>query len=541
MMRVFIFLLAVAALATGAVWLADRPGKVLITWPWLGREIEASVAVALIGVLALAFLALLLWSIVRFVLGLPGSVGFAARNRRRAKGFNAISRGMVAIGAGDSVAARRHAQEARKLIGGEPLALLLEAQTAQLMGDKAGAEATFKTMLDTAQTRTLGLRGLFVEARRSGDAKAAFAFADEAVRLSPSLGWANDALLEHHSAVGDWSAARTAVERRAALRLSDKDEARRQRAVLLAAEALATREHEPEKALVAALEASKLAPGLTPASTLAGQMLAARGDLRKAVRLLEAAWKILPHPDVAVAYLNVRPGDSALDRLDRAETLMKLQPSDPESSLAVAAAAIEARNFKRAREALAPLLAGGATMRVCLAMADLEEAEHGAAGHVREWLARATRAPRDPAWVADGIVSDRWLPASPIDGRLDAFVWMVPPAALGAGPGATVLDDMPQPPDVTPVPMLTIEPETIPPPVIAVDVAMPAPETKSADQSQAAPTSPDGRTGTMAGPDATMAAVQAVNFPAPRAPDDPGPDDIPENAAPVRKRFRLFG
>jgi HemY protein len=440
MIRVFAFLAAVAALATGAVWLADRPGKVLITWPWLGREIETSVAVGLIAVLVLAFLAMLVWAALRFVLGLPGSVGFAARNRKRARGFNAISRGMVAIGAGDAVSARRHASDARKLIGNEPLALLLEAQAAQLSGDRNAAEATFKTMLDSSETRTLGLRGLFVEARRRGDTEAARAFADEAVRLSPSLAWANDALLEHYSATGNWNAARTAVERRAALRLSDKDQARRQRAVLLAAEALATRESEPEKAMVAALEASKLAPGLTPAASLAGRMLAQRGDLRKASRLLENAWKVEPHPDIAAAYLDARPGDSALDRLARATKLMNLRPSDPESALTVANAAIAARDFTRARAALAPLLAGGPTVRACLAMADLEEAQHGAAGQVREWLSRATRAPRDPIWVADGLTSDHWLPVSPIDGRLDAFVWMVPPAAIGASKESMILD-----------------------------------------------------------------------------------------------------
>ena len=44
------------------------------------------------------------------------------------------------------------------------------------------------------------------------------------------------------------------MERRAALRLADKAEAKRQRAVLLAAEALEARDHTPEKALAAALD-----------------------------------------------------------------------------------------------------------------------------------------------------------------------------------------------------------------------------------------------------------------------------------------------
>ncbi|EJK84474.1 hypothetical protein PMI03_02578, partial [Rhizobium sp. AP16] len=44
----------------------------------------------------------------------------------------------------------------------------------------------------------------------------------------------------------------------------------------------------------------------------------------------------------------------------------------------------------------------------------------------RHWMAQALRAPRDPAWVADGFVSDKWLPLSPITGRLDAFEWKAP-------------------------------------------------------------------------------------------------------------------
>jgi HemY protein len=74
-------------------------------------------------------------------------------------------------------------------------------------------------------------------------------------------------------------------------------------------------------------------------------------------------------------------------------------------------------------------------------MSDLEQAEHGSTGRGREWLARATRAPRDPAWIADGVVSDHWLPISPVTGRLDAFVWQAPPDMLVA-PELTLHDDV---------------------------------------------------------------------------------------------------
>ena len=58
-----------------------------------------------------------------------------------------------------------------------------------------------------------------------------------------------------------------------------------------------------------------------------------------------------------------------------------------------------------------------------LLLADIEEAETGDQGRVRQYLAKAVRAPRDPAWVADGFVSERWAPVSPVTGKLDAFEW----------------------------------------------------------------------------------------------------------------------
>ncbi|WP_293799061.1 heme biosynthesis HemY N-terminal domain-containing protein [uncultured Bosea sp.] len=568
MVRVLVYLAVFACLAFGAVWLADRPGEVSVLWQ--GYRIETSVALAAIGVVALAFLVLLVWAIFRFVFGLPSAFSLSSRARRRARGFEAVSRGMVAIGAGDPIAAGRYTGEARRFVPNEPLTLLLEAQTAQLSGDRAQAEAAFKAMLEKSETRVLGLRGLFVEAKRRGDVTAARAFADDAVRRSPSLAWANDALLDFHTQAGDWQAARTAVERRAALRLADKAEARRQRAVLLAAEALQARDHEPEKALAAALEAVKLAPALTPAAALAGRMLAERGDVRKASKLLEAAWKDAPHPDIAAAYLDARPGDSALDRLARAVMLTKLRPSDPESVLALAGAAIQAREFQKARETLKPLLAGGASVRACLLMAELEDAEHGAAGRVREWLARATRAPRDAAWVADGLVSDHWMPVSPITGRLDAFVWTVPPATLGSRAQAVddVLADLddstrlievkaenvttiepaavapppPPPPPPAPAPKEEPKPEPVAAAPVSKEEPKPVVEPKPVEPVASSETKPVEAKSAEVKPAAAREAAppKPVIFPVSHAPDDPGPEEEPP-PEPKKSGFRLFG
>ena len=170
-----------------------------------------------------------------------------------------------------------------------------------------------------------------------------------------------------------------------------------------------------------------------PAAALAGRMLAEGGELRKASRIVNKAWQAHPHPDLAQVFSDLRFGDAARDRLKRIEALAKKVPGHIEGALALARAALDAREFAKARAALASFLAAP-TKRVALLMAELERIEHNDEGRAREWIARALNAAPDPAWTAEGHVSDRWLPVSP-SGRLDAFEWRVPVTEDSGGVG----------------------------------------------------------------------------------------------------------
>lgn len=465
MIRVLLFFAVVAALAFGATWLADHPGTVLVSWG--GRDVQVSILVALVAILAAAAVLLVAWTLLRLVVTLPGAMSVSGRARKRNRGLQALSRGLMAVGSGDTAAAQRHARDAGRLLPHEPMALLLKAQAAQLSGDRAEAVRVFTTMLEHEDTRTLGLRGLHVEALRAGDTERAYGYAVEAQSLA-ALPWAGHAVLQHRAGGSDWAGALASVERNAAGRLIDRPTANRQRAVLQTAMALAAEERSSEEALRLAREALRVAPTLVPAAALAGRLLARRGDLRRASRILETAFAATPHPDLGAAYVAARQGDSAADRMTRAEMLARHAPGQPESRLLVARAALDARDFNRARQVMAPLVNGEdgqrPTARVCLLMADTEELENGVSGALFEWLHRAARAPHDPAWMADGVISDTWAPVSPITGRIDAFVWETPKEQLSgtlddgralsrerfdtlAGSGATRLPVLSGPPE----------------------------------------------------------------------------------------------
>ena len=435
MIRIILFLLLIALGAAGAAWIAEQPGDVMLSWGSV--KLTTKLPVFVLGIGIVVVVAMMLWAILRGLWRTPDRMRKSRRERRQARGRHAITQGLLAIGHGDSSAARIHAEAARKHAAHDPLALLLHAQSAQLDGDREGAQRAFRAMAEREDTRLLGLRGLFIEAQRADDPVAAVMVAEEALKLSPSSSWASHAVLGFCCAKGDWAGALKILDNNQSAGLIDKATYRRQRGVLLTARALELEKVDRDLSRESVMEAVKLAPTLVPAAVLASKFESEAHQVRRSMRLVETAWLAQPHPDLADAYSHVKLGDSARQRLVRVETLAAKVPGHIEGALAIARAAIDASEFTKAREALAPFIAAP-TQRVALLMAEIERTEHGDSGRARAWTLRAVRALHDPAWTADGYVSDRWRPVSPVTGRLDAFQWQTPVAALPSDRGATI-------------------------------------------------------------------------------------------------------
>ncbi len=436
MIRLVLYFLLVGAAALGLSWVADRPGKLNIEW--LGYDVQTSVFIAgLAIVLFFALLALAAWLGI-LAITTPKRLAGRLKQKRLSMGQEAVRRGIFAAGAGDAPGAMRAGAIAKKYVPDEPLTLLLEAQAAQLGEDPIASRRAFERMLEKPEMAELGLRGLYIEAKKAGQHEAAKQFAQRALAANPALQWSTGALFDIQCREGDWRAALHTLGLAKQHRHLPKAELARRRALLLTQLAIELEDSQQGKALAYAQEALGLAPDLVPAAAVAGRILASQGSTARVTKLLTQVWRTSPHPGIALIYAHARTGDSPRDRLARVKTLAGSGPVSLEGDIAVAVAAIEAKEWEAARTALQNHVANNPPARVCRLMARIEAGQNRDFGRAREWLAKAARGAPDPVWVApDGTVSPDWHALSPKSGALGAFEWKTPPVMTAAAGAAS--------------------------------------------------------------------------------------------------------
>ncbi len=263
MRRVATFVVLLAGVIFVAVWIADRPGSVVIDWQ--GYRIESTIAgLALFMTLVFLIFAAVygLWRQIKRGAKFLGGGRFASRRER---GYRALSNGLVAIAAGDTVAAKRYAKQVEHLLSGQPLSRLLLAQTAQLDGKTEAAMQHYQAMMSDRKTAFLGIRGLLADAKRRGDQSHALELAHRAVELRPKSLWAWEGLFTLLVNSGNWQEASNILNGAVKKHFLSSAEERRRRAILSYCQALTARSKK-NRAFLGVVIASLVKMG--PTSTI---------------------------------------------------------------------------------------------------------------------------------------------------------------------------------------------------------------------------------------------------------------------------------
>lgn len=431
MVRLILFLVIAIALAWGVVWIADNPGQMSLEWG--GWRVDTSAGVLGMAVLVFAVAVALFYRLWLFLTRAPGRIGDALKERRSQKGYKALTKGMVAVAAGDAEEAKRQVGKADGLLGEPPLTLLLKAQAAQLNGDEGAAESFFTAMLDDPEMEFLGLRGLLNQATKRGDDAGALELAHRAQALNPKSAWLADTVFQLEAQAGSWLAADEALKRVGKLTdLSKRDVCHRHAVALLGQSVEAETAGDAQGAIKFAQKAVNEDLSLIPAAAHLSRLLLANATARKAKNVIEKAWSIQPHPDLVAMYFTAANAGDSLKKVAAAQKLLDLKPGAPDGHIAVAVAALEAQLWGQARTHLQAAMDGGRETRTVLTlMARLEEEDRGDKDAARTWLARAATAVADPAWVCGhcGHVDAHWTPHCPKCQTFDSLAWATPPGA----------------------------------------------------------------------------------------------------------------
>jgi HemY protein len=396
--RTALILLLVAAVAVAVLALTGDAGYATLVW--LDWRIDMTAATAALLVLFGALAATLLWRLAIWLLEMPRRAELTRLERRRKEAGEALARGFLAAAAGDGGEARRAALKAADLADDQPaLVRILTAQAAEASGDAAAAKAAYGAMVAFPDMRLAGLRGLMQTALAEGDRASALRHAEAAYGLARTSRWAWRAVLEARLEAGDWAGALDLVKGALDRKIVSPIVADRARAALLAASAASLEggdDRQRKQALDYAAQSAKLAPGFAPGAVLAAR-LSGDGRTNKPAALLEAAWKLQPHPAIWLAYRDLVTAETPRERARRLAGFAALNADTREARILMLEQALIAADIGAARQIAGALEAEPLTARLAGLFARAANAA-GAVDEARAWIARGRAAPQEADW-----------------------------------------------------------------------------------------------------------------------------------------------
>ncbi|WP_417810283.1 heme biosynthesis protein HemY [Thalassospira alkalitolerans] len=426
MIRIGFFILITALLVTCTVWFANNPGNMTIVW--LGYRFDGSIGMVALGLLALTALLVVLWRCWSAIANSPNWLGRILGSRRRKKGQQALTMGLLELASGDVRQALKHTRAVDRYLEDDTLTRLLTAQAAELDGDNNAAKRQFEAMLEKPDSAFFGLRGLLQLSLKVDDRSAALDYAERAHRLRPRNPAVLVTLFDLLLGAKRWDRALTLLVDAQKANVFNEDELTRRRALLITAKAEdAITDGENTEAIKLLRKALNARPDFIGAAVLLAKLYTDNNQAAKARDVVLQSWRTSPSAALGSIYVNSLDGD-ALAKVKAVEKLIATNPDHIESQLLIAEAALAADLWGMARGNLEKAIANKAQARHYRLLSDLEFREKKDAAKARELLVKASHANPDPGWRcgACGTETDKWAVTCPSCHSFGSIDWRAP-------------------------------------------------------------------------------------------------------------------
>ncbi len=397
MIRLALYIILAIVFALSAVWFADHPGALQINWQ--GWEVRMSMAIFSFLVLLYSLSIWILFKLYRwFKTGNP-LTSPKRQATRREKGLTQLDLGWSAMAVKDNATALKHGKKAQRLLGflaqdNGPLRLLLAASE--------GKEHQ-KFLTQSEQKPNMKLLVLKSRLDHETDEQKALDILQEMEKSSPANPWIKRQIFDRLTHLGKWVEAREELNKMTKAKMGDAAQLKSLTATLCYSQALeADIANKKTMAKNLAQESLKNNPSFIPAALLLGRFYLSQGDKTRARKVIEAIWKIAPHPDLGELFLKLDPMESSSEKFKRVQKLTKLNMGNINSLHFLAKVALDTEHWADAKQALDKIISAKMTTQETYhLLARLETLQKQDEAAAAAYLALADTAENKPNWQCD--------------------------------------------------------------------------------------------------------------------------------------------
>lgn len=378
--------------------------------------------------LGFTFLNLII-AVIRFLSGDETAITRYFNKSRQLKGNKALSNALISFYEGNSLEALVHSNKAKKFLKNDKLSLLINAQIAKKTGDSNLTLASYKKLLVHKDTRQVALSGIVSEKIQAGEFTVALELAKKNIELYPKNISNINTLFNLQLQEKDWKGAVKTLQVKKTMEKIPRNSFLQKEAILIFEDAQEKHlQGFNQEALATTLVVVRQYPSFVAALCFLTDLENILGNKRRVEKLLQKAWALFPHPDLAKSYASLVKSESSEKRLRRFEPLLKTNEKDPQTIILKTELFLATTDFLKAKELISTLVNNDPDNYILTLMADVERASGATDQVVREWLTKAVYAPKSPAWICNecGYQSE-WISICKSCECFDSMRWIRPP------------------------------------------------------------------------------------------------------------------
>lgn len=442
MIQTLWFFIKIIVLVGVSAWLVSIPGSMEVTL--FDYKLTVQTGVFVLCALILLILLFLIYKIIRAVFSVPKILAKKQEDHRQQKGFSALTRGLVAVAAGDTKQASNYAKQARVLLPDQNgLQLLLEAQAATMRGEGGLAQNRFQELMQDKDAGFLGIRGLLKAAIDKGNIRLALTYAEQAAKIHKDKEWVQQTLYVLQIQNRLWSDALETGKKLVKINPTLKDKIETDTIAIY----LMRYDYEVEKgdsstAYNFLKKAKKLDAVFAPTVARMLDYHLSDNKISKAVKLFKQTWAEKPHSDLAdyAFRLGPSPVQDQGKYLKWFKDIVALCPESVESQILAARATMDIELWGEAKAYLMVAEKIEPAARLYRLRAIVEQNSTHNEDSIRTLMEKASESMPDKVWICTqtGIIYDQWMPIAAPHGSFNTIKWAYPGVKIQANDGFNI-------------------------------------------------------------------------------------------------------